>query len=190
MSERQLKRPSRAIGRFEKTNAKAQAFSEDLDKYLDWVNKHLLPCADDLILLTIKGHLLIEHLLEVNLNRLLDIDHIPTGNDYGALGFNQKLQLLRTVVEQREPKPNADLFLAIARLNETRNQLAHNLKNPQEMEKDIQQFIADYHKRAGTKPATPVPTAAELKTCILNLCRFLRDVQLHLLRLEIREQTR
>jgi len=185
MSERELKRTSRKLDRLEKTITKALAVYGDITEHDDLVTKHLLPCGNDPILLAIKGHLLIEHLLEVDLCRILDVDHIPTGKDYGSLGFNQKLQLLRTVVEQHEPKPNADLFLAIKSLNDARNRIAHNLKSPQDVENDLNLFIREYHKQASTKPASPSPIAEELKTCILSLCRFLHDIRIHLFRLEV-----
>jgi len=182
MSERHLKKISRLIDQFERTNTQAQLVYKDRHDHLQLVEQHLNPCGNDVILLTIKGHLLVEHLLEVNLIRLLDVDRIP------RLGFRQKLQLLSTIVEQREAKPNADLFLAISTLNDTRNQLAHNLKNPQEMQNDLQHFINEYHKRAGTKRTSPNPSADELKTCILQLCNFLHEVRIHLFRLKNREQ--
>jgi hypothetical protein len=91
------------------------------------------------------------------------------------------------VVEQREPKPNADLFLAIQTLNKTRNQLAHNLKNQQEIENDLRLFIREYHKQAGTTEPPAYQLPDELRGCILKLCRFLHNVRVHLFKLHVRE---
>jgi hypothetical protein len=188
MTEHRLKHTARAIARGEKAIAIALKFAQDLDEHRDLVTKHLQPCGSDLILISIKGHLLVEHLLEVNLCRILGIDCIPTRK--GSLGFNHKLQLLRAVVEHREPKPNADLFLAIDSLNMARNQLAHNLKLSQEIEKVLNSFIDEYHLQAGTKRTPTNSLADELKSCILNLCTFLTEVRRHLAKLEHAEYAR
>lgn len=110
--------------KLENTHKKIIQLSDDALKSLDLV-EYLTPCGDDLILLTLKGHLIIENLLEMNLTRLLDIDYLPEGKDNPNLEFSQKLKLVQAVVLSREPGPNADLFCAIAKLNKIRNDLAH-----------------------------------------------------------------
>jgi hypothetical protein len=52
------------------------------------------PCSDDLTLLTLKGHLIAEHLLETILVRLLAIGEVPKNL---RLGFSQKLILIEAV---------------------------------------------------------------------------------------------
>lgn len=109
-------------------------FIADLEKPDQLVNEHLLPCGDDLILITLKGHLIIEALIEMNLCRLLCIDSLPTKE--GRLGFNQKLALLERVVGAMalpgeggsKPSKGAldiDVFCPIRTLNTTRNALGH-----------------------------------------------------------------
>jgi hypothetical protein len=120
------------------------------------VKQHLNPCGTDLILLSIKGHLIIERLLGMNLCRLLDIEDTP-------LGFAQKLRLLRKVVEEREPGPDADVFLAIEALNYLRNQLAHDLKNQDQIESVVKSFIEKCRKGGYVKSIPDGATSEQLK---------------------------
>jgi hypothetical protein len=164
---------------------KLEHFSDDASKYHDLVKLHLQPCGDDLILLTLKGHLVIENLLEMNVLRLLAIDRLSTRS--GKLGFNQKLQLVLAVVEQREPGPNADLFCAIDHLNQLRNQLAHNLKDQVQIESLVKEFVRNFHKLASTKLISQKSLATQLKSCILQLCMFVYKVRCHFYKLETQE---
>lgn len=157
----------------------------DRHKPGELVMEHLGKCGDDLILITLKGHLIIENLLEMNLCRLLAIDCLP--KKYGELGFNHKLQLLRAVVANREPKPNADLFLAIDKLNQIRNELAHNLKNQGDIEKDVKSFVDEYRQRNDIKLVSNESLPKQLRSCILKLCRFLDAVRVHFYKLEQQE---
>jgi hypothetical protein len=144
--------------------------------------QHINQCGTDLTLLTIKGHLIIENLLEMNLCRLLAIEGLPDG--YGELGFNQKLQLLRTVVVEREPGPDSDVFLAIKKLNEVRNQLAHNLKNQEQIESDVKSFIDECRERGYVETTPDGVTSEQLKHRMFWLCNFLIKVRVHLSKLE------
>src|SRR5438477_4929678 len=107
---------------FQQTNQLA----DDLIKHSALLDQHLKPCSDDLVLLTLKGHLLIESLLEINLCHLLGIDRLPKEKEdnYPELEFIHKLKLLQAATIQSKPGPNADLFKAVAKLNKIRNNLA------------------------------------------------------------------
>jgi hypothetical protein len=169
----------------DKRGKKIDQLIADRFKPGELVKEHMVKCGDDLILITLKGHLIIENLLEMNLCRLLAIDCLP--KKYGELNFNHKLQLLRAVVANREPKPNADLFLAIDKLNQIRNQLAHNLKNQSDIEKDVQSFVDEYRQRADMKLVSNESLPKQLRTCIFELCRFLDKVRVHFYKLEVQE---
>jgi hypothetical protein len=145
------------------------------------VGQHLLPCRDNLVLLTLNGHLIIENLLEMNLCRLLAIDCLPTDDQ---LEFSQKLRLVQAVVIKREPGPNADLFCAIRMLNKARNELAHNLRNPAEIESAVKRIIQSYQSRADAKLSSQEPLAEQLRRCIRQLCRFLDKVRVQSFKLE------
>jgi hypothetical protein len=174
------------VQKTEKKGRKVDQLTADALEYADLVTEHLTPCSDDLILLTLKGHLVIESLLEIILRRVLSVGRLPQSN--GKLGFSQKLQLVQVVVEEREPGPNADLFCAICKLNWLRNQLAHNLKDQGQIENDVKRFIEEYYRKAGAKPTLPKPLPLQLRYCIVQLCMFLHKIRCHFFNLELSEE--
>jgi hypothetical protein len=117
----------------------------------------------------------------MNLSRLLGIERLPKEKEdnYPELEFIHKLKLLQAVVVKSKPGPNTDLFKAIAKLNKIRNNLAHNLKNPREIEVDIKSIIDCYQSKADKKLSSGEPLPVQLKNCILKLCRFLDVVNVH-----------
>jgi hypothetical protein len=158
-------------------------YFNDHQKSIDLVNQHLNPCGEDLILLTLKGHLIIENLLDTNLCRLLSVHNLP--GKKGRLGFMQKLYLLKEVViECEEPGPNSDLFCAIDDLNELRNQIAHKLKNQEEIQRDTRNFVKNNRQKLGIKLALDKPLPAQLKACIVKLFNFLIKVMHHFYKLD------
>ena len=159
----------------------------DIIKNSELLDQHLKPCGNDLILLTLKGHLIIEGLLEINLCRLLAIDHLPKEKEdgYPELEFIHKLKLLQAATVQSKPGPNADLFRAIAKFNKIRNNLAHNLKNPQETELEIKSLIDCYQSKADKKLSLGKSPAEQLRNCIRQLCQFLCKVRVHFYKLKL-----
>ncbi len=162
-------------------------FAADIEEQFDCLDQHLKPCGEDLILLTLKGHLIIESFLEVNLCRLLAIDHLPKEKEdnYPELEFIHKLKLLQAATIQSKPGPNADLFKAIAKLNSIRNKLAHNLKDSSEIEADIKKIIDCYQSKADRKLNLGESLADQLRNCIRKLCEFLCHVRFHFYKLEL-----
>ncbi len=160
----------------------------DRQKPGELVEEHLGSCGDDLILITLKGHLIIENLLEMNLCRLLALDRLPEGKDNPDLEFSQKLKLIQAVVIAREPSPNADLFCAIAKLNKIRNDLAHKLMSQEEIEGAVNSVIQSYQSKTDLKLSLDQTTAMQLRICILKLCRFLDTVRVHFYKLDQREK--
>jgi hypothetical protein len=167
--------------RIEKRERMLEQLLADRLKLFELVDQHLLPCGDNLVLLTLKGHLIIENLLDINLCRLLAIDSLPTEDE---LEFSQKLRLLQAVVVKREPGPNADLFCAIRMLNKTRNELAHNLRNLQETESAVRRIVQSYQSKSDAKLSSQHALTDQLARCIRRLCRFLDDVGLQTFKLE------
>jgi len=157
--------------------------ADDAVSLHDVMTEHLIPCGDDLTLLTLKGHLVAEGLLDMILVRLLAIPKLPQEKD-ARLTFYQKLELVRAVICAREPGPNADLFLAIRKLNSVRNQLAHNLKNQEKIEEDINSLIDCYYARDGKKRSRSCPLPDLLRQCLTELCLFLYRTRYHLYVLE------
>jgi len=52
--------------------------------------RHLDSCGNDLILLTLKGHLMIESMLENIVARMLGLKNLEKFNDTALIGFAQK----------------------------------------------------------------------------------------------------
>ena len=178
--------------RIDRKGKKHDQFIGDAYKRVDLVNQYLNPCGDDLILITLKGHLIIENLLGMILTRLLDIESLPGESESNRkkedkLEFNQKLQLVQAVVIARDPKPNADLFCAIAKLNSIRNSLAHKLMNSGEIEGAVKSILESYQSKADMKLSSDKPLPEQLKLCIGKLCKFLVDVRYHFYKLEQKE---
>jgi hypothetical protein len=146
-------------------------------KYADLLN-HLKPCGNDLVLLTLKGHLIIEHLLEMNLTHLLSVDCLPEGKDNPELEFSQKLKLVQAATLAREVGPNADLFCVITKLNKIRNMLAHNLLADEEIKREIKKVIESYQAKTDSKlDSDELPQ--QFRNCILKLAHFLLKVRVH-----------
>ena len=161
--------------------------ADDLIKHSDLLDQHLKPCGDDLILLSLKGHLIIESMLETNLCRLLAIDHLPKEKEdnYPELEFIHKLKLLQAATIHSKPGPNSDLFKAVAKLNKIRNNLAHNLKTPKEIELEIKSLIDCYQSKADKKLSLDKSPAEQLRNCIHKLCEFLLRVRVHFFKSEL-----
>jgi len=120
----------------------------DLSK-LERIAQHLPP-GDDLTLITLKGHLLVEELLEE-----LIASHCknPAALE-GDIGFSVKLKFVRALTGAEE------LFVvwtACQKLNSLRNALAHRLEHP-EAQKRLASFFAVFDdprtgwRRTGSEP--------------------------------------
>lgn len=160
---------------------KSNQLVSDSLRALDLYEQHLQPCKSDFILLILKGHLIIEHLLEINLVRLLSIEHLPEGGD---LEFSQKLKLVQAVVMASKVGPNADLFCVIAKLNQVRNKLAHNLLSEEQIKIQVQTLIQSYQGKTDKKLDSE-SLEKQLKNCMLRLISFLLKVRKHFIKLEI-----
>jgi hypothetical protein len=114
--------------------------------------------------------------------RELSLESFPRDH---ALEFSQKLDPVKAVVIAREPKPNADLFCAIRKLNNIRNALAHNLKDHSQIELAVKSIIQSYQSKTDLKLNSGKPRAELLRNCIVKLCEFLDDVIVHFYRLDL-----
>jgi hypothetical protein len=106
--------------------------------YRDYVFRYdeHMPETDDLTLVVLKGHLLIEELL-------VELVHLALPHaaylDKARLSFHQLACVVRSSV-QRESDPAWELILS---LNSLRNDLAHNLESPKRDERLQQIFQLD-----------------------------------------------
>lgn len=96
---------------------------ENLRRYiLRWDD--FMPDTEDLSLVILKGHLLVEEMLSELLVHILPFpQHIEGLN----LGFRQKASIVRAACQYDENNKAWDLINA---LNKTRNELVHNLEPP------------------------------------------------------------
>jgi hypothetical protein len=164
-----------------------QQFAADRVIHSELLQQHLVPCGNDLVLLTLKGHLIIENLLEMNLCRMLGLACFPEGEKENPnLEFHQKLRMVQAVVMNRTPapKPNADLFCVITMLNKVRNDLAHKLEAPKEVEASVKRLVQSYQAKADQKVDTTKPLPDMLRTCIIKLCHFLDAVRVQSFKLD------
>ena len=94
------------------------------------------PETDDLLAVVLRGHLLLEEFLDW-LNR--HCFHFPEYYDEARLPFSKKLLIVRAQV--LVPNPSPDVFFdCIKKLNEIRNDLAHNLESPK-LENKVDGFL-------------------------------------------------
>ncbi|WP_156899916.1 hypothetical protein [Luteimonas mephitis] len=104
----------------------------DLSK-LQRIAQHLPP-GDDLTLITLKGHLLVEEQLE---DLILSHCKNPSALD-GDIGFSVKLKFARALTGVEEI---ALAWVACQKLNSLRNALAHKLEHP-EAQKRLVAFLS------------------------------------------------
>ena len=96
----------------------------------DRFHKHL-PRSNDLTLIVLKGHLLLEEIINNLLKEIL-----PNPNAISDFNFYFRLRLVRALLEQT----NNDVLDAAEKLNNLRNKLAHHLEHPK-IEKYIREFF-------------------------------------------------
>ena len=106
----------------------------------------LFPDTDDILAIVLRGHLMVEEYLD-RLNR--HCFHYPEYYDQANLQFSKKLLIARAQVLVPHLDPTS-FFDGIKKLNELRNNLAHNLDSPKLTDKSTE-FLhlveADYSQR-------------------------------------------
>ena len=163
--------------------------SDDAVAFATAMADHLLTCGEDLILLTLKGHLVAEHLLDTIIVRALNIPELPS---YSAakLTFFQKMKIVEAIECGREPGPNADLLRTVAKLNDIRNKLMHNLKRPSEIEALVQSVIDSYRSIKSIKGRKQdKPKCEQFRDCLCHICVFLYDIRVHSFKLRQQPNT-
>ena len=130
---------------------------------LGYFLKHM-PRSDDITLVTLKGHLLVEEQINMVLSmRLRD----PKELFSARLNFSQRLAVLRAV-----SGPAATLshrFSAYGKLNQLRNKLAHNL-DPAELEALATEFLTELEEPGYTQEFAKEKLGKRMKRCIALLC--------------------
>ena len=144
-------------------------------KYVFRYDKHM-PDTDDLSLIVLKGHLLIEEMLIDLRDKLLPhAEYLDSVN----INFNQLLHIIRSAIKSKHDHKSWDL---IADFNRLRNKLVHNLEPPK-LESLLIQLFNVYSQ---TQPfdeiqidksvETELNTSQRLKNVIIDCMQFLMSI--------------
>lgn len=110
-----------------------------------------LPEKGDAVILTLKGHLIIEQLL-IKMMEVTAANPTPL-KKLNRLQFSTRLLLVRTLLVENERFKIWDL---VEQLNSIRNEFAHRL-TPRQIDKDIERFISTYTQVFGIRVKPPIP---------------------------------
>jgi hypothetical protein len=114
-----------------------EVFVSDADSndFEDRFRRHFPRRSNDLTLVVLKGHLLLEEIV----NRLLSaLVREPKAIEGANLRFRQKLCMIRALLPEAR---GAGLYDAAEKLNTLRNKLAHHLDYP-EIEAQVRDFLS------------------------------------------------
>ena len=145
---------------------------ERANRVLDRIAKHLLGptneqgvfWADDITVVILKGHLIIEAELIDICGRLLNN---PAALEGENMRFAFRLKLVRALVVD-DGIPDA-WWRAIEELNAIRNKLAHHLE-PKDLETSLAQFVQRFNNMIPSQENKDKPMREQLITCLLYLC--------------------
>lgn len=132
---------------------------DSLERFLRY-----MPRSDDLTLVTLKGHLLVEEEINAILSMKL---REPKALFSARLSFSQRLAVLKALSGSGADQPFR--FAAIDRLNTLRNQLAHNL-DPEEVERLAKMFLAQLEEPGYEHEFAKQAIGKRMKRCIAGLC--------------------
>jgi hypothetical protein len=148
----------------------------------DYIKKHFsrydkhMPDTDDLSLIVLKGHLLIEEMLIDIRDKLLPhAEHLDSAN----INFNQLVCVIRSGLRSKHDHSSWDLIIGVSKL---RNQLVHNLE-PHDIENRLSQLFGLYGQ---TQPSDEIyieksgevklDTAERLRHVVVDCMQFLLSV--------------
>jgi len=149
--------------------------THDLRSYVFRYDKHM-PDTNDVSLIVLKGHLLIEEMLINIRDKLLPhAEYLDSVN----INFNQLLHITRSAIESKHDHKSWDLIIEFNRL---RNKLIHNLEPPK-LEIQLTQLFNSYSK---TQPSDEIQidksgevkldTAERLKHVVVDCMQFLMSL--------------
>jgi hypothetical protein len=76
----------------------------------------------------------------------------------------------------------------IKKLNTVRNNLAHNLKNPEQVEIEIGKVLESYDAKAAKAAKGSIrgtDLAKSLTNCVIKLLKFLMEIRMHFFKIEM-----
>ncbi len=149
--------------------------THDPKSYVFRYDKHM-PDTDDLSLIVLKGHLLIEEMLIDIRDKLLpQAEYLDSVN----IRFNQLLHIIRSAIESKHDHKSWDLIIGFNRL---RNKLIHNLEPPKlkilltqlfNLYSQTQPFDEIQIDKSGE---VELDTAERLKNVVVDCMQFLMSV--------------
>lgn len=141
-----------------------------------------LPRSDDLTLIVLKGHLLVEEEInEILRMRLAE----PKAIFDARLSFSQRIAVLKAL--SGRDSEEIFRFAAIEALNSLRNQLAHNLE-PKDIEKRVAAFLREFEDPERGEEYSQESISRRLKRCVAFLCGMLAGWQRPVKSLQIKSQ--
>ena len=144
-------------------------------KYIFRYDEHM-PDTDDLSLIVLKGHLLIEEMLiDVRDKLLPHAEYLDSVN----INFNQLLHIIRSAIKSKHDHKSWDLIVDFNRL---RNKLVHNLEPPK-LESLLKQLFNVYSQtqpfdeiQINKNGETELDTARRLKNVVIDCMQFLMSI--------------
>ena len=123
----------------------------------------LMPKTQDLSLIVLKGHLLIEEILQEIINQHLKE---PDALSDARLTFFHRLRLVQALTGK-----TARVWKSVEKLNQIRNQLAHKLE-PSDLESRIDEFIKDWAEDTFTTCSDSKERAKRLRNTLALICGY------------------
>ena len=139
------------------------------DSVLARISRDLEP-IEDIILLLLKSHLLVEQQINSALHKIF-----PgfASLDVGRLTYYQRIQVVRALDGSRKAE---DALRFAERLNLVRNRLANQLE-PVGIEDTIAAFVAEITTSVPIKFDEALPLSLRMKMCIGYMCTMLHSFE-------------
>lgn len=128
-------------------------------------NKHM-PRSNDITLIILKGHLLVEQ----EMNEILDANLVESKALYDArITFSNYLAIIKSIYGSENSKFP---YVQIEKLNALRNQLVHNLE-PKNLEKYAEEFIQELDDSELKTEVSNMKLAIRLRATLTHLCGYI-----------------
>jgi hypothetical protein len=111
-----------------------------------------LPATDDIIILTLKGHLIIEQLL-IRMMECAAVNPAPL-KDLNRLQFSTRVALAESLSPPFERR-DGDIWSLARKVGKIRNDIAHQLR-PKKLHEDVQSFLDLYIRFFGARVAPAI----------------------------------
>jgi len=145
------------------------------DARFERFNEHL-PKSDDYELIVLKGHLLVEEILE---NIIKSQCQAPDVLDSVEIGFFLKSRIARALIGgkfRNGLKLPETIWSKIDSLNSLRNELVHSLKDKEKIDSRVDKFILEV-KNLVEEPMPEISRSRSLRRCISNILGYFAAIE-------------